>query len=62
MSWSLPLTLQPNSPRKELEPKISFSESVGGGIELLAGQPNEHSFRKLSECPAVDRCSWETPT
>ena len=62
MSWSLPLTLQPNSPRKELEPKISFSESVGGGIELLAGKPNEHSFRKLSECPAVDRCSWETPT
>lgn len=31
-------------------------------MELLAGKPNEHSFRKLSECPAVSCCSWETPT
>lgn len=38
MSWSLPFTLHPNSPRKKLEPQISFSESVGGGMELLAGK------------------------
>uniref|UniRef100_A0A8C2SLG5 F-actin cross-linking protein n=1 Tax=Capra hircus TaxID=9925 RepID=A0A8C2SLG5_CAPHI len=30
---------------RKLEPQISFSESVGGGMELLAGKPNEHRER-----------------